>query len=214
MNDPGFSSDERQEQQQRYAAMSNEELSALSKVASDLTRSAHELLDAELISRGLSPTEGPKMQTFVEVESAKPVVLKRFINLHEALLAKGQLESSGVPCFLLDDNMIRIDWFISNLLGGVKLAVLPEHEQEAREILGQPIPEDFDVEGVGTFQQPHCPKCQSLDISFESLDKPYAYGSAWLGVPIPFGAQRWRCHACGALWQGSQDEPSAGADSL
>ena len=26
---------------------------------------------------------------------------------------------------------------------------------------------------------------QSLDVSFQSLNKPVAYGSAWLGLPIP-----------------------------
>ena len=211
MENNGPSSHEQQELKTRYAGMSDKELTSLWSEAYELTESARDLLSAEMVRRGLEV--GTPIQ--VAMESARPVVLERFINLHEALLAKGQLESCGIPCFLLDDNMIRIDWFISNLLGGVKLGVLPEHEQEAREILAQPIPEDFDVEGVGNFQQPHCPKCQSLDISFESLDKPYAYGSAWLGLPIPFGAERWRCHACGALWQGAQDDnPAAPADSV
>ena len=202
---------EEQELRTRYAGMSNEELSALARVAYDLSEDARELLNREFITRGLQPP----VPVLEAIEGTRPVVLERFINLHEALLAKGQLDSCGVPCFLLDDNMIRIDWFISNLLGGVKLAVLPEHEEEAREIMAQPIPEDFDVEGVGSFQQPHCLKCQSLDISYESLDKPYAYGSAWLGFPIPFGASRWRCHACGAVWQGTQDDiPSESTDPL
>jgi hypothetical protein len=41
--------------------------------------------------------------------------------------------------------MVRLDWFISNLLGGVKLQVRHEDAEVAKQILEQPIPENFDV---------------------------------------------------------------------
>jgi hypothetical protein len=80
-------------------------------------------------------------------------------NLPEALLAKGILDSSGIECFLTDDNMVRMDWFISNLLGGVKLLVNREDVEAATAILDEPTPELLDVEGVGEYQQPRCPEC-------------------------------------------------------
>jgi hypothetical protein len=79
--------------------------------------------------------------------------------------------------------------------------VSPEDAVAAVEILDQPIPEGFDVEGVGEYQQPSCPKCQSLDITFEQLNKRVAYTSAYFGVPIPLKRKLWKCQACGERWQ-------------
>ena len=33
-----------------------------------------------------------------------------------------------------------------------------------------PFRNDFDVSGVGEYEQPRCPKCRSLDINFQELD--------------------------------------------
>jgi hypothetical protein len=49
-------------------------------------------------------------------------------------LAKGSLEAAGIQAYLVDDNMIRMDWFISNLLGGIKLQVRAEDAEAAVEI--------------------------------------------------------------------------------
>jgi hypothetical protein len=69
----------------------------------------------------------------------------------EALLAKGSLDSAGIECWLIDDNMVRLDWFYSNLLGGIKLQVTQEDAEAANELLEQPIPENFDAEGTGDY---------------------------------------------------------------
>ena len=71
--------------------------------------------------------------------------IRRFRDLPEALLAKGGLESAGIECFLADDNMVRLDWFISNLLDGVKLLVNSGDAEDAVTVLNQSIPENFDV---------------------------------------------------------------------
>ena len=42
----------------------------------------------------------------------KQVTIRAFRDLPEALLAKGSLESAGIDCFLVDDNMVRLDWFM------------------------------------------------------------------------------------------------------
>ena len=145
----------------------------------------------------------------IDDSSSSLVMIRRFRDLPEALLAKGSLEAAGIECSLADDNMVRMDWFISNLLGGVKLFVSQEDAEEAVAILDQPIPENFEVEGVGEYQQPHCPQCGSLDVSFEELNKPLAYSSAYLSVPLPLHNQGWACHACKHKWEGPAEEPSA-----
>jgi hypothetical protein len=117
------------------------------------------------------------------------------------LLAKGRLDSAGIEAVLTDDNLIRLDWFWSNLLGGIKLSVPPEDVEDADEILDQSIPEGFDVAGLGEYRQPHCPKCQSLDVTFKELNRPLSYLTLWLNVPIPIYRRAWRCHSCGAEWE-------------
>ena len=129
------------------------------------------------------------------------ITIRKFRDLPEALLAKGSLESAGIECFLVDDNMVRLDWFISNLIGGVKLQVAAEDVAEATEILNLPTPETFEVEGSGVYQQPHCPNCNSIDVSFAELNKPVAYASAWVGLPLPIHRKAWKCHACRVEWE-------------
>ena len=45
-----------------------------------------------------------------------------------------------------DENLVRIDWFYSNLIGGIKLMVREEDADTARKLLEQNIPEKFDME--------------------------------------------------------------------
>jgi hypothetical protein len=174
--------EERQRLTQIYSTMTPEELGKVVDDSASLTDVARELLKTELSRRGL-PVEIDEAPVGEDVvEERRLVSVRRFRDLPEALLAKGSLESSGIECFLTDDNTIRMDWFISNLLGGIKLAVNQEDVEAAVAILDEPVPEILDVEGVGEYQQPRCPECQSMDVNFEQLSKA-AYPSAWLGIP-------------------------------
>lgn len=143
-----------------------------------------------------------------EEERQRLIKLRQFRDLPNALLAKSILDSAGIECFLGDENMVRMNWFWSNLLGGVKLWVRQGDADAATNLLNQSIPEGFQVEGVGEYKQPRCPNCQSVDVSFEELNKPVAYGSSYLlSVPIPLRRLRWKCNACGRVWQESSDTP-------
>lgn len=183
-----------------YSAMSDEELGQIAASGDELSAAAHEALLAEAAKRGLRlEIAAPRGADVFEFNDS--VTIRQFRDLPEALLAKGSLDSAGIEAYLVDDNMIRMDWFISNLLGGIKLKVRPEDAETATEILNQPIPETLDVEGVGNFEQPKCPRCHSLDINHEEIDKPVAYLSAYASVPIPIRKKGWTCHACGNEWE-------------
>jgi hypothetical protein len=183
-----------------YSAMSDEELGQIAESGDELSAAAQEAFQVEVTKRGLDlAIAAPRGRDVFEFN--RTVTLRQFRDLPEALLAKGSLESAGIQAYLVDDNMIRMDWFISNLLGGIKLKVRPEDAEAASEILKQPIPEMLDVEGIGSFEQPKCPQCQSLDVSFEELNKPVAYMTAYAGVPVPVYKQGWTCHACGSEWE-------------
>jgi hypothetical protein len=203
---------ERRELAERYASMSTEQLQDLAAESNSLTEIAQSLLEAEIKRRGEIPQLVSKEALDSTEESPDPklVIIRQFRDLPEALLAKGAIEASGIECFLGDDNMIRMDWFISNLLGGVKLSVRQEDAEDAIAVLDQPIPEIIDVEGVGEYQQPRCPQCGSLDIAFEELNKAIAYGSAgFLHLPLPVHNSGWSCHACGNTWDAPADETPA-----
>ena len=200
MNDPTVEQ-ERKRLSGIYASMSDGELESIAEDAAELTEIARQALEAERDRRQLSFAVPDIQGAGAESEWEDLIVIKQFRDRPEALLAKGSLDSAGIESFLADDNMVRMDWFYSNLVGGIKLCVRPEDADAAVELLDQPIPADFEVEGVGTFQQPACPRRGSLDVSYETLHKPVAYTSAWIGVPIPVARQRWKCHSCQNQWQ-------------
>jgi hypothetical protein len=136
----------------------------------------------------------------LEKEQTEFVILRRYRDLPEAVVVKSILDFSGIECFLTDENLIRMDWFWSGLLGGVKLWVRQRDIDEVQNLIDQSPPDRFDVEGAGEFQQPHCPKCESVDISFNELNKRVAFVSAFLGLPLPLKRKGWRCHSCGHSW--------------
>lgn len=135
-----------------------------------------------------------------EVGTWDLVTIRKFRDLPEALLAKGSLDSAGIECALADDNMVRMDWFYSNAIGGVKLLVNAGDAAEAEQILSQPIPDHMDVTDIGDFEQPKCPKCGSLDVSFRK-SQPAAYVAMALNVPLPFRERAWHCHSCDVEWE-------------
>jgi hypothetical protein len=191
-----------------YSAMSDEELKRVGESGDELTVAAQEALLAEASKRGFMLTiASPRTGNTDAVEFDEFVILRQYRDLPEALLAKGSLESAGIEALLADDNLIRLDWFYSNLVGGIKLKVRAEDAEAANEILNQPIPEIVEVEGVGEYQQPKCPRCQSLDVSFQELNEFLSYGSAYLGVPIPVYKKAWTCQACGNEWEEESATP-------
>jgi hypothetical protein len=211
-----------------YAGQMDGELEKVAAQAHDLTDLAREVLRAEISKRGLEPVlvehapatvkpqleqkpgdpplspEPPKEDTQLQGGDFEPrdmITLRQFRDLPEALLAKSCLDSAGIDSVLLDDNVVRLDWFWSNLIGGVKLKVEPSDAGPAAEILSQPIPDKIDVAGIGEYQQPECPNCQSLDVTFKELNRPLSYATLWLNVPIPFYRKAWRCHSCKIEWE-------------
>jgi hypothetical protein len=189
-----------------YAGMTDGELQRLAHSAESLTEVAWDALEDEMDRRHLEfPDEeradDPEQEPHQQLEMRELVTIRQFRDLPEALLAKGSLESSGIECFLADDNLVRLDWFISNFIGGIKLNVRPADVANAQKLLDEPILEGLYVHGIGLYEQPRCPNCQSLDINFQELDRPIAYMSAFLRVPMPIQRPGWRCHACDAEWE-------------
>jgi hypothetical protein len=133
-----------------YASQSDGELARVAEQQSELTELAREALRAELTKRGIyiGHVHEPAGSNATEFRDLVPI--RTFWNLLEAQLAKGLLESAGIEAFLFDDNMVRLDWFNANALGGVKLRVDADKVEEATRVLEENIsadapPEEEDV---------------------------------------------------------------------
>ena len=128
-----------------YSSMTEGELRKIAEDPKSLTEPAIESLNKEFARRNLDV----KLEiSKLEMEESHPeipnlVILRHFRDLPEALLAKGGLESAGIECFFDDDNIVRMDWFISNAVGGIKLLVRPDDFAAANEILEQGVPANF-----------------------------------------------------------------------
>jgi hypothetical protein len=181
--------------------MTDGELRRLAEHPESLTELAWEALEDEMDRRHLEFPVDSASSPHPEIELQQLKTVRQFRDLPEALLAKGCLESAGIECFLGDDNLVRLDWFISNFIGGVKLNVKAADVTNAQKILDEPILENLYVQGVGLYEQPRCPKCQSLDVTFQELNRPVSYITVWLHVPIPVYRRAWRCHFCDAEWE-------------
>jgi hypothetical protein len=96
--------------------------------------------------------------------STELVTLQHFRDVPEALLAKGKLESAGIACVLADGNLVRMDWLLSNAIGGIRLQVHEQDADSARAILDEPIPLEFSEDALSSllFARHRFRKNQSL----------------------------------------------------
>lgn len=179
--------------------MTDGELLKLARDSESLTEAAWDALEDELDQRHLDlPVEPVQARTALDLRTLLPI--RRFRDLPEALLAKGSLESAGIECFLRDENIVRLDWFISNFIGGIKLCVRPEDAEKAQTLLNEPMLEGFYVQGVGLYQQPRCPQCHSLDVSFQELTSP-SFLSAAQAATSSSHRTGWHCLCCSTEWE-------------
>jgi len=136
------------------------------------------------------------------------VTVASFRDLHEALLAKGSLDSAGIRCFLANENIVRLDWLFANAVGGIKLRVPQAKIDQALEVLNSGIPAVFFSEKGELYTQPQCPECDSLDISYRDQNR-WATFLSWLvlSFPLPFPKRlRWNCGSCGHEWKAEEQE--------
>jgi hypothetical protein len=132
-----------------YASLEEGELKGIAGDADSLTELAREALRSEMLRRGMEapPAERGASETPRSGgEAPGPIMVGRYRDSGEAMIAKSMLDSAGIECFLGDENLVRLDWFYSNLIGGIKLMVREEDAETARKLLEENIPEKFDAE--------------------------------------------------------------------
>jgi hypothetical protein len=141
-----------------YSNMSDLELEKVGKVPEALTEWARAALSEEMTKRGLEwisaePLSQKATETLLDSKPdvagteksptpSRPVELRRYRDITEAMIDKSTLDSAGIESFLYDDNLIRMDWFISNAIGGVKLIVAENDAEEALKVLTAAVQEN------------------------------------------------------------------------
>ena len=182
-------------------AMSDEEMLQLGGQYTSLTDEAQAYVRSEFRHRNLEIPDAKEDPPVYEAQNVR--IVRRYRDQAEALMARSVLESAGIACYLRDENTIRIEWVWSNLMGGMRLQVAENDVEAAEAILSQPIPAQIAVEGEPDYDQPECPKCGSLDVSFNNFDaKVGATSILLLGFPLPSPIQNdyWHCNNCATNW--------------
>jgi hypothetical protein len=99
---------------------------------------------------------------------------------------------------------------VSNFIGGIRLQVDEPDATAALTLLDQPVVDPIPQNGQADFDQPHCPRCGSSEITFDGSSRGVALASLFLlAVPLPLGPETWRCDSCGVRWQEDEENSDA-----
>lgn len=127
------------------------------------------------------------------------ITIARFSKPEEAHLLRLRLGTGGVPAYILDENMVQMDWLYSNAIGGVRVQVSDEDLADAREILQELPPDDLPA------VIPACPACASHHtVPDEFLRRMSFLSIMILSLPLPLPVRvfrnRWKCEDCRHTW--------------
>ena len=201
------------ELQENYAAMSDEELETVAQDAYDLTDVARQALQAEIARRDLrielqqsaatpdepaSPEPETETESETELDSSQLTDLQRVWSLDEAKQLKETLDWAGVPVFFGPERVEDLAMLNDGFEHGVDVRVRDFDQQRATAALAQAAakkeqPQENAQEE--TPYTPHCPRCHSTEIVFQSLDLDPGTTSAF------DSKYNWSCEACGYQWK-------------
>ena len=134
------------------------------------------------------------------------VTIAKFLNIGEAKLAQGKLESAGIVASVRDENAMNLH--IGMAMWGIQLQVPDSQVVRALEVLDDFHPEP--VEGESDSEIVHCcPECESLEIRQIAGANPRQITLWSAAIPFPDPAstqgQRWRCLTCGYQWDEAEE---------
>src|SRR6056297_3247837 len=108
------------------------------------------------------------MNSEEKLQSSAPVTVGWYLHPIEAEIARGRLESEGIPAFLHTKGHSQVNWPITLALGGIRLQVPPSAASDAAEILES-------VEPLPKSEEDYCPECESIDAVPEELSWRIAF---------------------------------------
>ena len=153
----------------------------------------------------MTPTASILMPPF---ESSPQVPRLVTVSIHsdpiEAHILRCRLEAEEIPSFIVNEHHIRMNWLMSNALGGVLVQVPKQFTSQALSVIK-------DIE-AGTYEirdeEPEaqtCPKCGSHEALPDKVSWRIAFLAFFLlNVPVPYSAHVKKCLNCG--YRGSESE--------
>ena len=134
--------------------------------------------------------------------STTPVTVGWYLHPFEAAIARGRLESEGIPAFVQFGHHSHQDWLITLALGGIRLQVPPSLARAAADVLASVEPLDDEEAGM------ECPACGRPGAEGGKASWRIAFIALHLfAIPLPFSLAKKRCRACGATWAGERGRP-------
>ena len=118
---------------------------------------------------------------------------------HEAHIAKASLDAANIPATIADEFTINMDWLFSNALGGVRIFVPLEFEDQARALIEKDYSDlvDQEFEEIAE-EEVLCSSCGSANLEPFTLGKKPAFiVFLLLGFPLFFYKPGLKCSNCG-----------------
>jgi len=122
----------------------------------------------------------------------------------QAHIIRGRLEAEGLHPSVAFEHHIRMNWFISNALGGVRVQVPPSEQEQALVIVNRINDKSYQQlleEQEETQDDLVCPACDSKDVTRSRFTESLALVLLWfLMVPVPFQTGAYNCRSCKHHW--------------
>ena len=155
----------------------------------------------------------------------RPTAIAAFRSTGEAEAARSALDAAGIYAYLIDAELVRLNWLYTQAIGGIKVVVRYEDSDRALDVLKGLWPESTEPPATEEMivaepaAPPSCPECGSknaqklprvmifLFVSVVLLGAGVALGHQELfvlaiiviGVVLMF-APTFRCADCAARW--------------
>jgi hypothetical protein len=161
-----------------------------------------------------------------------PVVAARFFSIGEAEMAVSTLQAAGIESWLVDEEIVRVDWTVALAVGGIKLVVGRADLEAAQAVLrAAPAEADPAAEVIAAAEEPppaveiRCPDCGSADYApIPRVRMFLLFAAAFIGFGVAVGEPAMgliafiavavaivtlpttRCRACGHRWNPPEPE--------
>jgi hypothetical protein len=140
------------------------------------------------------------------------VTLAKFTFPTEAYPLITRLEEEGIECFLADENIVSVQPFLSNAVGGVKINIREEDWERASIILKELKTESEKKESLVDDKwkkgfvkvDVYCPNCESSNVyikRFSFFKTVLAVLFAFIYLPLTFIKKEHFCADCGHIWK-------------
>ena len=115
--------------------------------------------------------------------------IARYTHILDAQLDQMKLGRHGVQSFIIDENIVSMQWLYADAIGGIRLQVFDLDIEDAIEIFKLP---DADTSGATS-----CHKCNSTD-TFRMRMSFWSFPLYLIGVFFPIPSSKIICMSCGS----------------